>query len=296
MKRLLKGIYQNSPNKEQRIRMQTRIEEVLKDTESWLDRRKALARLLFQKLRWQELAERNFIPDKLKRCNPKTLANHPKDPEEAALEAARCCRHSPLKRIFIDEQINAGLKQLSPERRHELENDHKNDLNEMKTPTAMMRKKITFLFLLQGYDPDFRSNICCSGKCEKILNDAVEYCKNKEELITRVNEKVNKITGKLLNEEKESKKKRQKNEYEEIFKEELGELEDLQKNDTRLKKNIDFIFAFNNWNIDYLKANDLLPADYSKQEKTPEEKKEGIRLQPFKTIWKKALTQRHQNA
>jgi ABC-type sugar transport system substrate-binding protein len=296
MKRLLKGIYQNSPNKEQRIRMQTRIEEVLKDAESWLDRRKALARLLFQKLKWQELAERNFIPDKLKSCKPKTWINHPTDPEEAALEAARCCTHSPLKRFFIDEKINAGLKQLSPERKHELENDHKNDLNEMKTPTAIMRNKITFLFLLQGYDPDFRSNICCSGECEKILNDAVEYCKNKEELITRVNEKVNKITGKLLNEEKEGKKKRQRKEYEEIFKEELGELEDLKNNDTLLKKNIGFIFAFNNWNIDYLKANGLLSEDYSKQEKTPEGKKEGLTLKLFKTIWGKIFPQRHQHA
>jgi ABC-type branched-subunit amino acid transport system substrate-binding protein len=256
MRCLIKEVYQNSPNKEQYVRMQTRVEEVLRDVYTWLDRRKALARLLLLKLGWGKLIKLNFVHHKFKDCDPETSVNNPEDPEEITLEVARLCATKPLQRILIDEKIEKGLKQLTPERQKELLANHEEDLNAMKTPTSRMRKKITFMFLLGGYDPDFRDNICCLDKTGRLLDEAVAFCTADDERKTKTLALIDETLTKFS----ENKKGDQQREYEKIFREELA---DMDKNPACLKKGIGFIYGLNGWDIDYLKANGLLPGDDS---------------------------------
>lgn len=287
MQSILNDIYRNTPddqNKEQRRRMQTMVEEVFKEADSWLGRRKALARILLQKLGWKECSEHNLVPNDLKEYDPEKPDERRKfkdegykkelqerDPEEIVLEAARFCAKKPLKRILIDEKINAALKELTPERRQELKNDYRKDLNEMKTSTAIMRKKITFLFLLKGYDKDFSKNIKSVKGCESenILKDVFPRLKNNA-VKEMVKENVEKLINNILK-EKESKEEKEK--YQRVFKEKFkcredkkGELTCLWDKDKEIdeacfKEGIRFLFAYYDWDINYLKNIGLLPDD-----------------------------------
>lgn len=297
MQSILNDIYQSTPddrNKEQRRRLQTMVEEALKEADSWLGRRKALARILLQKLGWKECVEHNLVPNDLKEYDPEKPENRRKhnddayqqklkeqDPEEIILEAARACAKKPLKKILIDEKINAALKELTPERRQELENDYRKDLSEMKTSTAIMRKKITFLFLLKGYDKDFSKNIRSlkGSRSENILKDVFPRLKDNgvKEL---VKENVEKLINNILKEEKSKEKKER---YQRVFKEKFkcqednkGELKCLWDKDTVIneacfKEGLRFLFAYHGWDEIYPKNNGLLPDDYKYQEPPAEE-------------------------
>jgi hypothetical protein len=253
MKCRLKEIYQNTPNKEQSTRMQRKIEDVLKDADSWIERRKVLARLLFQKLKWQELIECNFVPDNLKEFNPNKINDHPADPEEIALETARCCLNNPLLEKSIDRRIDNSLAQLSDERKEELENEHKKDLNEMKTPTAKMRKKIIFLFLVEGYDPDFLEDMCCTKKNKDCIDHAVKHCSDDPERKDKVREIVEDLKKEILKENPDEQK-----EYEEILK----KIGNPTENHASLKRGLSFILYRKGCVEKFLKDNDLLPKDY----------------------------------
>lgn len=259
MECLIKEIYQNAPNREQRIRMQTRMEEILKEADIWITKRKALARLLFQVLGWEKLVQYNFVPRELREYKPGSKKPL-EDPENVVLETARICAKDPLKKILIEERINVELKKLPPERQQELQEDAEKDKNEMKTPTAIMRKRITYLILLQGYDPDFGKKICCTGDYKTILNDSVKHCINNEQRKTTVDRKVKKLKSKLL----AGKTDAQKEEYKKVFNEKLG---NLKSDPTSLKRGIGFLFGFNGCDKNYLIANDLLPKDEAEESK-----------------------------
>jgi hypothetical protein len=160
IKKPLEDIYREIPGREKRIRVRARMEEVLADADSWIARRKALARLLCQILGWEELVKRDLVPGKLETYHPKSHDPITIDPEKIVFAAARRCAHDPPKKTLIDEKINAGLEKLTPERRQELEKNLAEENKKMKTPAAMMRNKIALLLLLQGYDPKFLKNIC----------------------------------------------------------------------------------------------------------------------------------------
>lgn len=304
MKSILNDIYQNTPdkqNKEQRRRMETMVEEVLKEADSWLGRRKALALIVLQKLGWEECVEHNLVPKDLKEYNPDhdksdkpgMSKNHKDenyieelkkyDPEEIVLEAAHYCAQKPLEKLLIDEKINAALNDLTSERKIELKNDHTKDLSEMKTSTAIMRKKITFLFLLKGVKKDFSENIKYSegSKSKNIAKDACEYCK-KNGLESLVKEEIEKLINYMWK-ENENKDKEQKEKYLRIFQEEFkcklnnkGKLECTWDKNKRideacLKKGIKFLFTYHGWDENILKNNGLLPAEYTYQEPQREE-------------------------
>jgi ABC-type branched-subunit amino acid transport system substrate-binding protein len=259
MKCLLKEIYQNAPGKEQQIRMLANMEEILKEAESWLDRRKALARLLLQKLGWRELADRNFVPQKFKNRKPDSREplETEDDPENIVIKTARFCAHDRKKRKLIKKEINDELGQIrkqSPERENELRTDHEKDISAMKTQTAIMRKRITFLSLLRGYDPDFLEDLCLSEEAKEILNKAVKYCANKQEKM----KVVNKIIVELLLEKMDKKKKKKKNESEKIKKKYE---EDMKNDKASFKKKFRVIFELRGCDANYLKANGLLPGE-----------------------------------
>ncbi len=265
MKCLLKEIYQNAPGKEQRIRMLANMEEILKDAESWIDRRKALARLLLQKLGWRELADRNFVPQKLKRRKPDSREplETEDDPENVVIKTARLCAHDKQKRNLIDKKINDELKEIrkrSPERENELRTDHERDISEMKTQTAIMIKKITFLSLLRGYDPDFLEDLCISDDAKKILNKAVDYCANNHEKMKVVNEIIVELLIEKMdkkNKKKESKKIKQK--Y----------LNDLKNDKASFEKKFRIIFELRGCDENYLRDKDLLPQDETIRKESP---------------------------
>jgi hypothetical protein len=288
MRTILKDIYRNKPdeqNKEQRRRMQTMMEDAVREADSWLGRRKALARIVLQKLTWKGCVEHNLVPADLKGDDPESeevrkklkkkdkdyeeeLKN--KDPEEIVLEAARRCGKKPLMKILIDEKINAALKELKPARRQELETDYEKDLNEMKTSTAIMRKKITFLFLLKGYDKDFSKNIKGSkgSESEKMLNEVLDCCEDdklKDKVQKRVKRRVEKLINKMWMDKEKSKEEKERylRVFEDKFKcrEENGELkcllnEDEEIDETCFKEGLKFLFAFHDWD----EGNGLLPA------------------------------------
>jgi hypothetical protein len=269
MKHRLKEIYQNAPNKEQRIKIQTRIEEVLNDADSWIGRRKALARLLLQKLKWARLVECNFIPEKFKGCDPDSK-NHLMpydDPENVIQKAARSCARDPSKQELIKEKIKAGLKTLSreaKERAIELKNDHERDKSEMKTHTAIMKKKIIFLCLLQGYDPDFLEKFCLSEESRNMLDKAAEYCANEKDK----KEVVKKIEG--LMEEKTDIDKEEKKKYKQIMKKMLKGKE-IDK--TSFEKNTRFLLLHGGFDEKCLKDMDFLP-DYYQFDEDSDKKNE----------------------
>ncbi len=252
MRCLLNEIAQNATNKEQRIRMQAGVDEELKNAELWITRRKTLARLLFQKMAWDELAERDFVPERLKKYKPGSGQLLLDDPEKAVRRIARHCSHYPLKRILIQEKINSALKQLTPERKQELLDDHKKDIDKMKTPNAIMIRKVTFLFMLTEYDPDFCDSICCEGESIKFLDNAYEYCTADEKRKTVIEKKIKELKRKFL----ENKSGEQKDEYKKTFDQELG---NLPHDPIALRKAVGFIFVFNDCDPNYLVANDLLP-------------------------------------
>jgi len=262
MKCLLKEIYQNAPNKEQRKRMQARMEEDLKDTESWLERRKVLAQHLLQKLGWEELLKRNFAPKGILKGDKVDFKKPPADPEELINKAAHYCGHNLKKRQLIQDKISAELeqlsKQLSPERKKELEEDHKKDINEMKTPIAIMKKKINFLFLLRGYEPNFLKKICCSPESEEALDKAVEFCANEQEKMKVLNETIKE----LLEEKTEEEKKK----YEEI----QGKyLKDLTSDKASFKRKFKILFELRGCDEDFLRANGLFPGDETNRVEPP---------------------------
>ncbi len=307
MKSILYDIYQNTPdeqNKGQRRRMQTMVEEVLKEADSWLGRRKALARIVLQKLKWEGCGEHNLVPDDFEKYDPKDCKTKEcqkelkeNDPEKIALEAARFCGKKDLIKILIDEKIKAVLNDHSPERRLELENDYRKDLSKMRTSTAIMRKKITFLFLLKGYDKEFSKNIKYSegSKSEIIAKDVFQNCK-KHGLESLVKEEIEKLINYMW---KDTKGKEEKEKYLRIFKEEFkcqGEMNDNDKSelkciwdadnktdDVYYKKGVRFLFAFHGWDINYLKDNGLLSENYKYLKPTRETKKKGV----LKKLWDK---------
>ena len=160
MKCLLEDTYQGISNRDHRIRMRARMEEVLKKSDSGPGTRRSLARLLIQKPGWDELEKIHFVP-KWFELDKIDLNNPPPDPEEMVSEAARYCLQNPGKKKIIEKRIQDELKKLPPERRKALEIEHEKEKSEMRTPKTIMEVKITFLFHLHGYDPDFLKTIGC---------------------------------------------------------------------------------------------------------------------------------------
>lgn len=261
MKRRLMEIYQNASNKEQRIKIQTKMEEVLSDTDSWLERRKALARLLLQKLKWDQLIECNFVPDDFKWRGPdsKNQLTPYDDPENVIQKAARSASQHPSVKAYFKAQIKRELKELkkeAPERAIELEGDHIKDKSKMKTHTVLMRKEIIFLSLLKGYDRDYLEKKCLHPKSKDMLKNAVEYCakqKEDKEFINKMNEAIEKLIEKKVENEKKGKKG-----YKKILKRILIATKNTK---TSLEKKIRFLLL-EGYDEDDLKDNDLLPQVY----------------------------------
>jgi ABC-type branched-subunit amino acid transport system substrate-binding protein len=208
MKSLFRDIYQDVHNKGQAIRMQTRIEDVLKKADSWIERRKAMALLVLRKFKWDELVDLNFIPEEFRGRGPRS-DNHLipyDDPENVVINAARACARDGKQKTEIEEEIDTELGKETPERQLELKGDYEKDKSEMKTRTAIMRKQIIFLTLLKEYKREYLERKCLSKKSKDILAKAVElWEKNEvgEDVVVEVNKEIKKLLANKADNKKE---------------------------------------------------------------------------------------------
>jgi hypothetical protein len=147
MTRILKDISHRIPDREKRIRMRVRMEEIVRNPAvTELSMRKSLARLLLQYPGWDE---------------PVTLFDYP----EEVIRQAAAHHYSPdgEEQKQIEEQINGKLKTLSeeptsPELLDKREYSRLERLKKTKKSSLYnMREKITLLFLLK--ESEFLKNL-----------------------------------------------------------------------------------------------------------------------------------------
>jgi hypothetical protein len=211
MKSLFREIYQDVLNKEQTIRMQTRIEEDLKNADSWIGRRKAVAHLVLRKFKWDELVDLNFIPEEFRGRGPRSKDHliPYDDPEDVVIKTARACARDEDKITEIEKQIDDALIALgreTEERKEELEDDYKKDKSEMKTHTAIMKKRIIFFSLLNGYKRDVLEKMRLGKKNLDILEQAVGHwasSEDKQEIFNNANTAVEESLAEKVDEKKD---------------------------------------------------------------------------------------------
>lgn len=155
--RFLETISHDIPDREKRIRMRVRMEEILKSqTKTELSIRKSLARLLLQYPLWYESVTRFNFPVEFSKKEVDYMLPFP---EEVIDQAARRWDSNKDK----EKQINDKLKKLSekptsPELIDGREYRRLERLEKIKKSSVYnMREKITLLFLLKEYE--FLQNI-----------------------------------------------------------------------------------------------------------------------------------------
>ncbi len=148
-------MYQDTPT-DQRVRMLARVEAKLKDGESWLDRRKILARMLLLKFSLKALEERGLAPTgvaenftNVKKGTKITI----RDPEAVIRDLARICVGQDDVADRLDDKIDEILDKLrSKDRRAELKAAQAEQLKGVMPPQGILRQTFIFYFLLGGYD------------------------------------------------------------------------------------------------------------------------------------------------
>jgi hypothetical protein len=211
MKSLFKEIYGDVLNKEQAIRLQTRIEEDLKNADSWIGRRKAMAHLVLRKFNWDELVDLNIIAEEFRGRGPgsKDHLIPYDDPENVMTKTARACARDEDKIKEIDKQIELALIALgkeTEERKEELVADYEKDKSEMKTHAAIMKKRIIFFSLLNGYKRDVLEKMGLEKKPLDILKEAVAHWagnENKQEILNNANAAVEELLPEKVDDKKD---------------------------------------------------------------------------------------------
>lgn len=223
MRNHLEDIYLAILDREKRIRMRTRMEEILKKTETVLDARKALARLLLQNTECDEFCQIDF--NRL-----------PRYPEECIYGAVHHCGQDKKK----EELINKKLQELSEKlTSNGCEYNLCEDLKKTKKASVSMIEKITLLFLLEEYD-FLQEKGFLPGSWD-VPDKAAAYCANTPKKKVLVDEKIEELLA--------EKTKKQKKEYRKILDKETKDLEDDQ---ARLKTKIRFIFELRCGDITFL--------------------------------------------
>lgn len=144
MKELLEDTYKDIPGKEERIRMRTRMEDILRNSKTLLEARKALARLLLQNPGLKGLYDLKHVP--------KEDGPPPRDPEEFVIKAVSCCGQNKEKKKLIEEKLKEKLAELNstPPGKYDESYYLIKDLERMKESAGSIKYKITLLFLIRG--------------------------------------------------------------------------------------------------------------------------------------------------
>lgn len=153
MKYFLEDTYKDIPARAERIRMKTRLEDILRNSKTLLEARKALARLLLQNPGLNRLHDINHVP--------KEDGPPPPDPEEFVNKALSCCGQNKEKRKLFEEKLKkklAELKSTGPGKYNESYYLIK-DLERMQKSAGSIKYKITLLFLIREHG--FLKDISC---------------------------------------------------------------------------------------------------------------------------------------
>lgn len=156
MKDLLVDTYKDIPGKEERIRMKTRLEDILRNSQTLLGARKALARLLLQNPGLKGLYDLNHVPKEYPPPPP-----DPDDPEEIVDKAEDCCGQNKEKKKQIEEKLKEKLTELKSSGQGKYDESYYliKDLERMQESADSIKYKITLLFLIR--EDGFLKDIGC---------------------------------------------------------------------------------------------------------------------------------------
>jgi len=146
MKSYLKEIYRNSRTVAQRVRLETELDEKANDKLSYLEQRKECAELLYRTVNWKSLTEDSMAP----LGDLKDIA----DPENVMRKASLYFARHPEKEDSLDQAIEVHLKQLK-QRESVMRTALEKDLEGLVGHRSILRRKISFLFVLHGYDLEY---------------------------------------------------------------------------------------------------------------------------------------------
>lgn len=138
--------------------IETIIDQRLQGVDSWIDRRKRLADLLYEQLTWRELEARNLAPKRVVTDEDLKRRRCARDPETIVRRAAEYCAADPEGRNKVDKVKNKLLKEHEEndaDWTEELKAALENDLKGVYGIQGRLRRKIRFLFLLRGFSEGF---------------------------------------------------------------------------------------------------------------------------------------------
>ncbi len=139
--------------------MRAIIKDKLRGVESWMQRRRILARMLYEKVEWEDLEQLNLAPKRLVTKDDILEGRRPvRDPETVVREAAAHCAEEVKRSQKVNTLTDELLKPY--EKRDEawakaLEKAREKDLEGVHGLQGVLRKKIRFLLLLRGYSEDY---------------------------------------------------------------------------------------------------------------------------------------------
>lgn len=183
MRDYLNDIYSGQPNAERRIKLKTELSELVNNSIPYVARRKICARLLLRTMKWKELQADSMAPigqlpesslkrkfHKLdvwwygRRKGPEEAKNYEEkkypiptdlleDPEGLIRTAARYCAQNDSAGTKLDTLIEDRLAKFTNEaRRRDLKNELEKDIKGVVGEQARLRRKISFLFIIRGYN------------------------------------------------------------------------------------------------------------------------------------------------
>lgn len=156
MRSMLRQIYKNAKTEAQQIQLERELEEKLEKVKSILGKRRTLARLLLNRLDWEELRQKNLVPD-VKEFSDK----NPIDPEIVIRESARHCSQEPERSADVRTALNAYMQKVkkdNPQSYNETQQELKQVLRDAESERDRLFILIRFLFIHFGFNIESLKN------------------------------------------------------------------------------------------------------------------------------------------
>lgn len=205
MRDYLRDIYSGQPNAERRIKLTTELSQLVNDSIPYVTRRKICARLLLRTMNWKELRADSMAPvgrlpenslgrilhkldvwwygrlngpeeakkyEEEKYCISQELLQ---DPESLIRMAARHCARNETARQKLQQLVDGRLAEFTDEdRKKDLENEFHKDIKGVIGEQARLRRQISFLFIIRGYDAkQLKEDLCMDSDGNAITEKPV---------------------------------------------------------------------------------------------------------------------------